>query len=1632
MAALISNHIVIVPDTKDIAMNTKSVSSVADDYIHIELFGDSIMCGRDPDELVPLLGVCSKNDQITARVPEPPARLITLLMPQHKLIVTTRSQGNSTSGELLHGKDGVNEVWPDVIQANIVIINHGLNDAKQNVSLTEYRRNLISLRNGLKPDQIMIWQTPTITKFWDTNPYAEVMREVAATYKDVVADANRMPNWLNELPDGIHPRQLGYYKLVDLCLTSKINSAIIKKYGSQYVPYKWYRKEYQEKFLLDNQRLIELSFVPQSQRWVEVYHRDNLSFRAVSRGALDIYGKLDAGLWDSKKDVAFFYTQRSYNLCRIRRSDGKVIFNKNFDVYGNPAEAKNLANALNSTSSDYIVVITTSDEPKKNRLTVELTEAMYRCGASETIFGSALFKFRSAYTLVGIPGCGKGNGIEAYNGCIDGYPTTAKPILGLKPNEFLVMYPFTNPKYQWSSLLNAYGIWDDNISGLVTSTAVTKTTTLAGSKTNVGVAKGTLVLQPTMTKLLARIIVNSLVSKILDTIAPTSTITKIGSVTLSTVPDPTLVLPAMLFGDNNKIGYISIDSMPKYNLSFYAPSNYTIEFWIYRTTANRGGIVISKNTEYEIFIEQDGTMSIATDWNQGTDISLAGGNGRIFTTVIIPLTVLTHVAVVVTGTQILLYVNGTPRIQNNLTLYLNRTSQPSASPVTLGNKEGDTTPANQLYAYIFDIRIWDEARAQGDIFSYMNLPNALGAVQSIYYDIGVVPLLKNLTINVGATSTEDMILVGYDVSAADLLNFGIQTSLNNIRKVEHGNIVNWSSKFTVEFNYTIGYWIWNVAEIPTIPMTGVLYHNNYAGRDTTSIIKYNEWYVGSGSIPGYNHNGNVNENERVLGSNPWSKTDVVWEARPTSDNQADGGWNTPWFDIDNTKMYRFSVWVKRTSTAAGGYFYLGMYGNNGGACRMDTGDAELNPYWDYRLTSQLTQNQWYLFVGHVYPATTTSTGKHPDSGYYTTAGKVGDNNGGNTGTGDIKWGLNSTQGIHRTYLYYCNDSATRLQFYHPRVDIVDGTEPSVSDLLQDVTYTSRNHDTQSGLFTVPESFTSTSILVFGVGDSLQGMNDVTFSIDQSVSSLNWSKKYYEWEVFFPKADDYVFSLSADTSANLQLKSNIGIRSDVDLMKIITTAGSPIENYKNVETTTYTIADPGWYDIKIYAESENSLIKAPEYYPAPTTINGQWSTLINSFGVWDGSGEYRWYVTIYNSGKYKFNLSVDDIGSLYLAPNEFDSTFELVVETNQTSRTDNFTNIFTVEKFLFQGDYIIKIIADTTGSSAALAASITDYHNDVIWNSSGVKNPQDIVAKGVAASIRTTSGSTIWNTRNAVNLKNIDEYGKEKLCDMYDTYCEINFDIAQNGTPFVVDIYPPSPNRIDSNGAILPINAPFYDMIKNVPPINGTRLINSKYSTDNHETGFDTYNFKSNNTIVFSKPLSGIVTIISDTVADISANALVIPIQNIQSYETFKQTFAHSRWAQGGPDTPVSWMSQPAGNAPIPVKSTGPLATPVVKTATDTNNLKLYNTHIMQRVGPGKYSEPIVLSQPQHGYVRITVDRRHFAYVPFPDYEGLDTFTYTLLTQTGQMGLPKSVYINVIGSISYIYELEVNIIDGPIT
>jgi hypothetical protein len=211
------------------------------------------------------------------------------------------------------------------------------------------------------------------------------------------------------------------------------------------------------------------------------------------------------------------------------------------------------------------------------------------------------------------------------------------------------------------------------------------------------------------------------------------------------------------------------------------------------------------------------------------------------------------------------------------------------------------------------------------------------------------------------------------------------------------------------------------------------------------------WTTGTGGMavsgyPTFNANGDANEQNRYVGTDPWGNSAMVWQCTSTGGNDASGGWNTDSFAIDLNKLYRFSVWVRRTSSTSGGTFYFGTQSSTGAVTSLGSQGSEGNPYFDYRGTGSLSQNQWYLVTGHVFPQGWPARIAHPESGFYTTTGGRVANNGGNI-PNDACWQGGTTTTYHRCYHYYCADTTTRIEFYDPRVDCCDGTEPSIQRLL---------------------------------------------------------------------------------------------------------------------------------------------------------------------------------------------------------------------------------------------------------------------------------------------------------------------------------------------------------------------------------------------------------------------------------------------------------------------------------------------------------------------------------------------------------------------------------------------------------
>lgn len=126
---------------------------------------------------------------------------------------------------------------------------------------------------------------------------------------------------------------------------------------------------------------------------------------------------------------------------------------------------------------------------------------------------------------------------------------------------------------------------------------------------------------------------------------------------------------------------------------------------------------------------------------------------------------------------------------------------------------------------------------------------------------------------------------------------------------------------------------------------------------------------------------------------------------------------------------------------------------------MGGGAVNNNPYFVINSISGLVNDRWYLFVGYVHPENRGAEGQTSLSGIYdgTTGAKVA------TGT-DYCWAPGATTSIHRAYLYY-SAAGSHIDFVWPRVDMLNGMEPSLAQLLAMGAVSARNPITPSNVTT---------------------------------------------------------------------------------------------------------------------------------------------------------------------------------------------------------------------------------------------------------------------------------------------------------------------------------------------------------------------------------------------------------------------------------------------------------------------------------------------------------------------------------------------------------------------------------------
>lgn len=187
------------------ALQTAEISGCR--TVRVQLFGDSTQYGQD--------------GRTGTRASTTPGSALQAAMDARfgagRVAVETRAVGGSTSTRLRDGTDGLNQAWPGSVDADIVVVNHGINDALQGLPLETYADNLRAL--GTAPAARVLFETPNPVHDVpaSTTAYAQRMRDVAAERAlpliDTEAFVLAQANWRALVPDGLHPTAALYARI---------------------------------------------------------------------------------------------------------------------------------------------------------------------------------------------------------------------------------------------------------------------------------------------------------------------------------------------------------------------------------------------------------------------------------------------------------------------------------------------------------------------------------------------------------------------------------------------------------------------------------------------------------------------------------------------------------------------------------------------------------------------------------------------------------------------------------------------------------------------------------------------------------------------------------------------------------------------------------------------------------------------------------------------------------------------------------------------------------------------------------------------------------------------------------------------------------------------------------------------------------------------------------------------------------------------------------------------------------------------------------------------------------------------------------------------------------------------------
>jgi hypothetical protein len=381
-------------------------------------------------------------------------------------------------------------------------------------------------------------------------------------------------------------------------------------------------------------------------------------------------------------------------------------------------------------------------------------------------------------------------------------------------------------------------------------------------------------------------------------------------------------------------------------------------------------------------------------------------------------------------------------------------------------------------------------------------------------------------------------------------------------------------------------------------------------RIANSVIDKSGW-VNGGTMPpaGWLLKGSSNENSFLTRSGPSEDSVIAWRASEQNDSSvADGGFSSNIFNVNPNRPARFAMWVNRTSTSGN---TVASITTETGANLIDnllfTTDNE-SKFFEGDLPAT---NKWYLFVGYILRAFESTFQYTAKSGFYDPL--TGERA---WGAADFKFGADTSQIRLNGYL----DQATTgvHDFIAPRWDVLDGTEPSIQELLRDDNPLTVNHISDAGtlaradnidwdadILNIPDEITGTATTGLNLTPTYMGHFDGTKFTSYIDSNGN---------VFFGDANNHYFSWDVNAGI-LQVRGEIQAE---DVVAGGTLTGSTIQTAATGERAVIDAADN---TISFYWDSGDATIRKNIHLGGSTAADSNFYALVIGGPNYEDRGAY---------------------------------------------------------------------------------------------------------------------------------------------------------------------------------------------------------------------------------------------------------------------------------------------------------------------------------------------------------------------------------------------------------------------------